>query len=129
RLVVVWKPHGGRCAGSAAAESWRVAGKARSWELEGAGGIVAMADADGDPVGAPPKEVKIEKVHVDSDDFGRADDGRRRLAGAQRELQKCAAGAQRGGSLVVAFDVQSGRVHDPQVIMDSLRDEKVAGCV
>jgi hypothetical protein len=129
RLVVVWKPTGERCAGSAAAESWRIAGKARSWELAGESGTVAAADAEGEPVGAPPREVKVDKVTLESDDPAREDDGRRRLAGAQRELQKCIAGAQRGGSLVVSFNVQDGRVRDPQVIMDSLRDEKVAGCV
>lgn len=129
RLVVVWKPSGERCAGSAAAEAWRVAGKARSWELVGAQGTVAAADAEGEPVGVTPKEVKIEKVTVESDEGPRPDDGRRRLAGAQRELEKCAAAAQRAGSLLVTFSVQGGRVRDPQVIMDSLRDEKVAGCV
>ena len=129
RLVVVWKPSGERCAGSAAAEAWRLAGKARSWELVGAQGTVAAADAEGEPVGVTPKEVKIEKVTVESDEGPRPDDGRRRLAGAQRELDKCAAAAQRAGSLLVTFSVQGGRVRDPQVIMDSLRDEKVAGCV
>jgi len=129
RLVVVWKPSGERCAGSAAAEAWRLAGKARSWELVGAQGTVAAADAEGEPVGVTPKEVKIEKVTVESDEGPRPDDGRRRLAGAQRELEKCAAAAQRAGSLLVTFSVQGGRVRDPQVIMDSLRDEKVAGCV
>jgi len=129
RLVVVWKPSGERCAGSAAAESWRLAGKARSWELVGAQGTLAAADAEGEPVGVTPREVKIEKVTVESDEGPRPDDGRRRLAGAQRELEKCAAAAQRAGSLLVTFSVQGGRVRDPQVIMDSLRDEKVAGCV
>ena len=30
---------------------------------------------------------------------------------------------------MVSFSVQGGRVRDAQVIMDSLRDEKVANCV
>src|SRR5262249_31088521 len=53
KLVVVWKPSGERCAGSAAAEAWRIAGKARSWEIVGERGTVAAADAEGEPVGAP----------------------------------------------------------------------------
>jgi hypothetical protein len=36
RLVVVFKPSGERCAGNDAAESWRIGGHARSWELVGA---------------------------------------------------------------------------------------------
>lgn len=125
RLIVVWKPAGERCAGSAAAESWRIAGKARSWEIADANGVVAAADAEGEPIGAAPKSVKIDKVTVESEDGTRET----RMTGVQRDLEKCAAGAQRGGSLVVAFNVQGGRVRDAQVIMDSLRDEKVAGCV
>src|SRR3954465_15978445 len=46
KLVVVWKPGGERCAGSAAAESWRIAGRARSWELAGAQGTLAAANED-----------------------------------------------------------------------------------
>ncbi|MFN2549872.1 MAG: hypothetical protein ABR567_20810 [Myxococcales bacterium] len=125
RLIVVWKPSGDRCAGSAAAESWRIAGKARSWELADAQGTVAAADAEGEPVGVAPRSVKIEKVTLESDDGTRE----ARLPGVQRDLEKCAANAQRTGSLLLTFNVQGGRVRDPQVIMDSLRDEKVAGCV
>src|SRR3954466_2462136 len=51
RLVVVFKPTGERCAGSAAAESWRIAGHARSWELFGSQGAVATANEDGEPIG------------------------------------------------------------------------------
>src|SRR5947209_4559805 len=40
KLVVVFKPSGERCAGSAAAQAWRLAGKVRSWELVGASGVV-----------------------------------------------------------------------------------------
>jgi hypothetical protein len=129
KLVVVWKPSGERCAGSAAAESWRLAGKAQSWELLGAQGTLASADAEGEPVGVAPREVKVEKVTVESDAEPRPDEGRGRLAAARRDLEKCASVAQRGGSLLLTFSVQGGRVRDPQVIMDSLRDEKVAGCV
>lgn len=127
RLAVVFKPSGERCAGSAAAESWRIGGKARSWELLGEKGVVAAADADGDPVGQGPHAVRIEKVTLESDT---ADEGGRgRLSAAQRALEKCALNAQRTGSLLISFSVQGGRVRDPQVIMDSLRDEKIAGCM
>lgn len=129
KLVVVWKPTGERCAGSAAAEAWRIAGKARSWEIVGSSGVVAAANEDGEPIGGRPTGVRIEKVSVESDAVPAADEGRGRLAQVQPALQKCAASAQRSGSLVLSFSVQGGRVHDPQVIMDSLRDEKVAGCV
>ena len=129
RLVVVWKPSGERCAGSAAAEAWRIAGKARSWELVGAQGVVAAANEEGEPIGGGPHAVKVEKVTLDSDAAPLADEGRGRLSQAQPALEKCAAGAQRAGSLLLSFSVQGGRVREPQVIMDSLRDEKVAGCV
>ena len=129
KLVVVWKPNGERCAGSAAAEAWRIGGKVRSWELAGEKGVVATADAEGEPVGGIPHAVKVEKVTLESDAAPPDDDGRARLSPAQGALAKCAAGAQRGGSLLITFSVQGGRVRDPQVIMDSLRDEKVAGCV
>lgn len=127
KLVVVWKPSGERCAGSAAAESWRTAGKARSWELVGAQGVVAAADAEGEPIGGRPHAVKVEKVSVESD--ASDEEGGRRLSGAQRDLEKCATQAQRTGTLLISFSVQNGRVREPQVIMDSLRDEKVASCM
>ncbi|MGZ6143960.1 MAG: hypothetical protein ACXWLM_11520 [Myxococcales bacterium] len=129
KLVVVWKPSGDRCAGSAAAESWRIAGHARAWELAGAQGVVAAANEEGDPIGGRPTAVRIEKVTVESDAAPSADEGRGRLSQVQPALEKCAASAQRSGSLLLSFSVQGGRVRDPQVIMDSLRDEKVAGCV
>src|SRR5512140_3472233 len=39
KLAVVFKPSGDRCAGSAAAEAFRIAGRARSWELLGEQGV------------------------------------------------------------------------------------------
>jgi len=129
KLVVVWKPTGERCAGSAAAEAWRVAGKVRSWELIGTQGMMAAADADGEPVGGGPRALRVEKVSLESDESPAEDDGRGRLAGVQGALQRCAARAQRSGTMLVTFSVQGGRVRDAQVIMDSLRDEKVADCV
>jgi hypothetical protein len=130
KLVVVFKPSGDRCAGSAAAESWRIAGRARSWELVGAQGVVAAANEDGEPVGGGgPRQVRIEKVTLDSDEAPQENDGRSRLAGSQRALDRCVASAQRAGKLVVSFSVQNGRVRDAQVIMDSTRDEGVSSCV
>ena len=127
RLVVVFKPAGDRCAGSAIAESWRIAGRTRSWELVGEQGVVAQADAEGEPVGGVPHVVKVEKVRLDSDADDQGAQGR--LAQAQGALDKCAAGAQRTGMLLLSFNVQGGRVREPQVIMDSLRDEKIAACM
>ena len=130
KLAVVFKPTGDRCAGNAAAESWRVAGRARSWELTGAQGIVAAANEDGEPVGGNgPRQVRIEKVTLDSDDAPQDNEGRSRLSSTQRALDRCAAGAHRAGKLLVTFSVQNGRVRDPQVIMDSMRDESISSCV
>jgi len=130
KLVVVFKPSGDRCAGSAAAESWRIGGRARSWELSGGQGTLAAANEDGEPVGGNgPRQVRIEKVTLDSDDAPQDNEGRSRLSSSQRALDRCAGGAQRAGKLVVTFSVQSGRVRDPQVVMDSLRDEHVSACV
>ena len=129
KLVLVWKPSGARCAGSAAAEAWRIAGHARSWELLGAQGTLASANEEGDPVGAGPRQMRVEKVTLDSDDAPLQSEGRSRLASSQAALDRCAAGAVRTGRLVMSFSVHDGRVREPQVIMDSLRDEKIAGCV
>jgi hypothetical protein len=129
RLAVVWKPAGDRCAGSAAAESWRIAGHARSWELVGAQGAMAAANEDGDPVGGGPRQVQVEKVTLESDEAPQQNEGRGRLASVQAGLDRCASGAQRTGRILVSFSVQGGRVHEPQVMMDSLRDDKVSGCV
>ena len=129
KLVLVWKPSGASCAGSAAAEAWRIAGHARSWELLGAQGTLATANEEGDPVGAGPRQMRVEKVALDTDDAPLENEGRSRLASSQAALDRCAAGAVRTGRLVMSFSVHDGRVREPQVIMDSLRDEKVAGCV
>jgi hypothetical protein len=129
RLAVVWKPEGGRCAGSAAAEAWRIAGHARSWELLGGQGPVAAANEEGEPVGGGPRQARIEKVSLDSDAAPQENEGRDRLASSQQALDRCAAGAQRTGKLLITFSLQGGRVREPQVIMDSLRDEKISACV
>jgi hypothetical protein len=129
RLAVVWKPSGDRCAGSAAAESWRIAGHARSWELVGAQGVVAAANEDGDPLGGGPRQVQVEKVTLDSDDAPQPNEGRGRLGSVQAALDRCASGAQRTGRVLVSFSIQGGRVREPQVMMDSLRDEKVSSCL
>lgn len=130
RLAVVFKPSGERCAGSAAAAAWRIHGKARSWELLGSAGVVAAADGEGDPVGGPrPKALRVEKVALDSDESPLGDAGRSRLQEVQGALDRCVAGAPRRGSLVLTFSVQGGRVREAQVIVDSVRDEKLARCV
>lgn len=130
RLAVVWKPTGERCAGSSAAESWRIPGRARSWELLGAQGTLASANEEGEPIGSTgTHQLRVDKVTLDSDEQPPENDGRGRLLAAQGALERCAAGAQRAGKLVVTFSVQGGRVHDAQVVMDSMRDERVAGCV
>jgi len=131
RLIVVWKPGGDRCAGSAAAESWRIAGKARSWELVGPEGTVAAANEDGEPVllGGGPRQARVEKVTLESDGAPQQDEGRDRLASSQQALDRCVSGAQAAGKLLITFSVQGGRVREPQVIMDSVRDERISGCV
>ena len=129
RLVVVFKPNGDRCAGSAAAESWRISGKARSWKLVDQDGVVATADADGEPVAGGPRKIAVRKVTLDSDSIAPDDDGKNRLSAVRPQLDRCASQAQRSGSLVLGFDVRSGRAQDPQVMLDSLRDDRVAACV
>ena len=129
RLVVVFKPSGERCAGSAAAESWRFGGHARSWELVGAQGALAAANEEGEPVGGGPRQMQVEKVSLESDGTPQENEGRARLGSAQAALDRCASGAQRAGKLVLTFSVQGGRVREPQVVLDSVRDEKVSGCV
>src|SRR4051794_3051289 len=44
QLVVIWKPTGDRCGGSAAAESWRIAGRVHTWQLVTPQGVVAAAN-------------------------------------------------------------------------------------
>src|SRR3954469_18323097 len=129
RLRVVWKPAADRCAGSAAAESWRIAGRVRSWQLVGAEGVVAAANEDGEPAGTGPQKARVEKVTLDSDAAPQEEEGRERLSTAQRALDRCAAAAQRGGNLMISFSIQGGRVREPRIIMDSVRDEKASGCV
>ena len=129
KLVVVFKPSGERCAGSAAAQAWRISGHARSWELVGTQGAVASANEEGEPVSGGPRKARVEKVTVDSDAAPQQDEGRDRLFSSQGALDQCASAAQRTGRLLVTFSVQGGRVREPQVIMDSVRDERVSGCV
>lgn len=129
RLAVVFKPSGERCAGSAAAEAWRMGGKPRSWELLASSGTVASANGEGEPLNSPhPKAAHIDKVALDSDE-GPPEAQSPRLQQVQGALDRCAVAARRRGSLVVSFSVQGGRVRDPQVIVDGLRDEKTARCV
>jgi hypothetical protein len=129
KLVVVWRPTGERCAGSAAAQAFRLPGRARFWQLVGASGALATADAEGEPVGAMPRSLKVEKVALESDENPPHDDGRARLSSAQGALERCITGAPRTGTMLITFAVQGGRIHDAQVIMDSLRDDKVSSCV
>src|SRR5947209_9236930 len=68
KLVLVWKPSGARCAGSAAAEAWRIAGHARSWELLGAQGTLATANEEGDPTRAGHRPTRVGRVTLETDD-------------------------------------------------------------
>lgn len=126
KLAVTFRPSGERCAGSAAARSWRLAGHSLSWKILDGDKAVAAADEAGEPVGLPAgkRSIAVEKVALEDDD-----DAHVAFAGVQPALDKCAASAQRLGTLVVAFAVQAGHVRDPQVILDALRDEAVSGCV
>jgi hypothetical protein len=128
-LVVVFQPSGDRCAGSAAAESWRIGGKARSWRLQNESGVLATADAEGEPVSGGPRKLHVEKVSLESELNVPEDEGRSRLLPVRAQLDKCAASAKHGGSLVLGFDSRAGHLQDPQVIIDSLHDEKVAACI
>lgn len=131
KLVAVFRPDGERCAGSAAAKAFRLGGRALSWQIVDGEQVVAAANEAGEPVGgaAGSLAVRVESVSLDSDPAAPSDEGRERLSAAQRSLEKCAAGAPRGGSLVVTFAVQAGRVREPQVIMDALHDDGVSRCV
>jgi len=128
-LVVVFQPSGDRCAGSSAAESWRIGGKARSWKLQNESSVLATADSEGEPVSSGPRKLRVEKVSFESELNVPEDEGRSRLAPVRLQLDKCAANAQHGGNLVLGFDARAGRLQDPQVIIDSLHDEKVAACI
>jgi hypothetical protein len=129
KLAVTFRPSGDRCAGSAAARAWRIAGHSISWQLLDGDKVVAAADEGGEPVGLPAgrRSIAVEKISLDEAD--EADGARVRFAGVQPALDKCAASARRLGTLVVAFAVQGGHVREPQVILDALRDEAVSGCV
>ena len=78
------------------------------------------------PSAAARRSLVVESLTLDADG---ADDSKARLEGASPALDRCAAAAQRPGSLVVAFGLQAGRLRDPQVVMDGTRDEQLAGCV
>ena len=104
--------------------------RARSWELVGAQGALASANEEGEPIGTSgPRQVRVDKVSLDSDEQPAENDGRSRLLASQPALERCAASAQRAGKLVVTFSLQGGQVRDVQVIMDSMRDERIAACV
>ncbi len=126
KLVVTFRPSGERCAGSAAARAWRISGHSLSWQVLDGDKVVAAADESGEPVGLPAgrRSIAVEKISLED-----ADEARVSFAGVQSALDKCAAGARRLGTLVVAFAVQGGHVREPQVILDALRDEAVSGCV
>lgn len=135
RLSVVFRP-ADACAGNAQARAWRLAGTPLSWQLIDAKGLVAGSDeqglpaplaksAEGAAADVQPRAARIEKVSLD--DSGEA--GNPRLEVAKGALERCAAGAQRAGSLVVIFGVRDGRVRDPQVIVDGARDEPTSRCV
>lgn len=126
RLVVSFQPSGDRCAGSAAAQAWRLSGHSISWQMFDGDKLVAAADEGGEPLGLPagPRSLSVERVSLED-----ADEAPVRFAGVQPALDRCAAKARRLGELVVSFAVQDGHVRDPQVILDALRDEAVSGCV
>lgn len=129
KIVVTFRLDGERCGGSAAAQYFRLAGHSLSWQMVDGEQVVAAADEAGEPVGPPVHLAgRVEKVALENDEHPPADDGRGRLAGAQAALDKCATRATRAGVLVLTFAVQAGRVHEPQVILDGLRDEGVAQC-
>jgi hypothetical protein len=135
RLSVVFRVNGEPCAGNPNARSWRLAGAPIAWQLLDARGVVAAADEEGLPIvpkgtdarAAPPRRlsVKVEKLSLDES----AEEGKARFEGVQAPLDKCAAGAQRAGALVVVFDVAGRHVRDPQVIVDGVRDQETSQCV
>ena len=129
KVVVSFRLDGERCGGSAAAQFYRIGGHSLSWQMVDGEQVVAASDEAGDPVGPPgQRAVRVEKVTLESDEHAPADDGRDRLAAAQRALDKCAARATRKGVLVLMFAVHGGRVQDPQVIVDDLHDAGITQC-
>lgn len=133
QLVVTFRPHGEHCAGSAIAHAFRLAASPGLWQLvDSQGTVVASAGAEGEPADQGPSAdriVRVEKVALDSDATAPADEGKERLASVQAALDRCARAAPRTGAMVVAFAVLAGRIQDPQVIMDALRDEGSSRCV
>lgn len=129
KLVVAFKPGSEHCAGNPQAQAFRLAGRAVSWQLVGSSGPVATADAEGEPASAgAPRSARIERIAMDSD-APSPEEGKERISGVQGALERCAERAQRTGSVVVQFAVQGGHVREPQVILDSVRDEAVARCL
>ena len=132
-LVVTFHAHPERCAGSAAAHAFRFGGAPLSWQLVDAqGAVLANANADGEPADQGPsaqRTVHVEKVALESDTDAPGDDGKSRLSSVQAALDRCAQAAPRTGAMVVSFAVQGGRIVEPQVIMDALRDETASRCV
>ena len=130
-LVVLFRPTGERCAGSAAAGIFRLSGEPLYWQIAAEEGPLAAADEDGSPLEmGPPRvhTVRIERVALDLELPG-PDDARERLVAVQPALDRCARGVHRTGAMVVVFSVLAGRLRDVQVVMDALRDESVASCV
>jgi hypothetical protein len=130
-LVVTFHAAGPRCAGNPAAGIYRLEGTPLRWELRSGNAILAASDEDGYPIDVKPGQahsLKVHRVALDSDPSGEPPPGGR-LAPVQRNLDACAQRAHRPGSMVVTFAVENGRIRDPQVIMDALRDDQVSSCV
>ena len=129
-LTLYFRPAGDGCAGNPAARIFRMEAYPLWWQLEVNSAPVAAADEEGLPVEKPGsgRTFHVDKVLLDSD-APRPDFGRDRLASAQGALDRCAQAARRRGALVVSFNVESGHVHNPQVVMDAARDEETARCV
>jgi len=129
-LTVVFHPAGERCSGNVSARIFRMEGIPLWWQLELDSGPVASADEDGLPVdkAGSSRAFRVDKVVLDTE-LNAPEVGKGRLSAAQSALDRCAKAAKRRGSMVVSFGVQDGHVHNPQVIMDAVRDEDTARCV
>jgi hypothetical protein len=130
-LVVTFRAAGPRCAGNPSAGIYRLEGTALRWELRSGNATVAASDEDGYPIDVKPGQshsLKVHRVALDTDPSGEPPPSGR-LAPVQRSLDACAQRAHRPGSMVVTFAVANGRIRDPQVIMDALRDDQVSACV